>query len=105
MGNGRALGSPEDPARQQFPQLWTWMSTVYVGRDSIKNPAYLNIRLGQDGVYVSLIDRDLCTTIEVHAGTLGEALPAIEAALSQPNPPIKSRGRKEPHLRKRRGAG
>jgi hypothetical protein len=105
IGDGRELGSADDPARERFPQLWAWLATVYVGRDSIKNPAYLNVRLGPEGVVVSLIDRDLCTTVEVSCGHLEEALPAIEAALSSSSPPLKSWGRKEPHLRKRRSGG
>ncbi len=102
IGDSRALGNPSDPAIAKYPQLWAWLSTVYVGRDCIKSPAYLTIRLGVDGVVISLVDRDLCTTVEVSAGCLEDALPAIETALCSTNPPLKSWGRKEPRLRKRR---
>jgi hypothetical protein len=103
IGDGRTLGNQEDPARERYPQLWGWLTSVYVGRDSIKNPAYLNLRMGVDGVLVSLIDRDLCTTVEISCASLEEALPALEAALANGHAPLKSWGRKEPHLRKRRG--
>jgi hypothetical protein len=102
IGNGRDLGAEADPARKLYPQLWAWLSTVYVGRDHLKSPAYLTIRLGPEGVLVTLVDRDLCTSLEVSCGTLEEALPAVEAALTGPTPPLKSWGKREPHLRRRR---
>lgn len=105
IGDGRQIGSPEDPARERYPQLWAWLSTLYVGRDSLKNPAYLSIKLGPEGVTAALIDRDLCTAVEIATANLDDVLPALEAALAGPCPPLKSWGRKEPHLRKRRTGG
>lgn len=105
MGEGKVLGNEEDPARSRTPELWRWLSTVYVGRDYIKAPATLSIRLGVGGVLVSLIDRDLSASIDATCGCLEGALDAIESALTSDNPALKSWGRKEPHLRKRRANG
>lgn len=102
MGQGKVLGSQDDPARERTPELWAWLSTVYIGRDHIKQPATLSIRLGVGGVLVSLVDRDLCASIDATCGSLEGAFDAIEAALTSDTPALKSWGRREPHLRKRR---
>jgi hypothetical protein len=105
IGDHRSLGGADDPAREKYPQLWAWLSTVYVGRDSVKNPAYLSVRLGPEGVLASLVDRDLSVAVEITASRLEDVLGALESALTGPAPPIKSWGRKEPHLRKRKASG
>jgi hypothetical protein len=102
MGECKEIGSADDPARERYPQLWSWLATIYVGRDQLKNPAYLTVRLGPGGVTASLIDRDLSVLVEVSAGNLDDVLPALESALASDRPPLKSWGKKEPHLRKRR---
>jgi hypothetical protein len=104
MGENKVLGNADDPAKATYPELWAWMSTVHVGRDRIKTPASLSIRLGPEGVLVSLTDRDLGVGLEVSCASLEMAFAAIEIALQGPNPPIKSWGKKEPNLRKRKNS-
>lgn len=103
IGDDRPLGNPADPARERYPELWRWLSTVYVGKDRLKQPATLTIRLGPGGVLASLTDRDLCITVEVSVPELADTLAQVEAQLTAGNPVIRSWGNKEPQLRKRRG--
>ena len=105
IGQDRRLGNPDDPARKRYPVLWDWLSRIYAGRDWIKQPATLTLSLGTEGVIATLTDRDLCCSCGVAVATLAEVFAALEAALTAPNPPIRSWGRKEPQLRKRRGGG
>lgn len=102
IGQDRSLGRDDDPARKKYPTLWDWLSRLYVGRDHVKTPATLTVRLGPEGVIVTLTDRDLSCSFDVACNHLQDALAAIEAALSGPSPPMRSWGRKEPQLRKRR---
>lgn len=101
MGEGKTFGNADDPARQRWPQVWEWLSRCYVGRDNIKQPAVLSIRLGPQGVLASLVDRDLAASVNVSCLTLESVFQAIEDALTGPNPPLSTWGRKEPRLRKR----
>lgn len=105
MGAGKTFGREDDPARKKYPEVWRWLSTCYLGRDHIKQPATLSIRLGPEGVLASLVDRDLAVSVEVTCAGLGDVLAALETALTGPNPPVRSYGRKEPHLRRRKAGG
>jgi hypothetical protein len=102
MGEGRSIGLEDDPAREQFPALWEWLSTIYVGRDRIKQPASLTLTLVPGGVNVRLMDRDLCCSVEVTCRFLADALTSINENLISQNPGIKNWGKKEPHLRQRK---
>jgi hypothetical protein len=102
MGEGKSFGNGDDPAKGKWPELWRWLSTCYIGRDHVKQPATLSIRLGPEGVLVSLFDRDLAVSIDVTAGSLEDSFQALENALTGPHPPVKSFGRREPRVRKRR---
>lgn len=104
MGSNKVFGHPDDGAKASFPELWRWLTTCYLGRDHIKQPATLSIRLGPEGVLASLIDRDLCVSIDVSCSFLADVLPTLESALTGPNPPIKSWGKREPHLRRRKAS-
>ncbi len=105
MGDGKTLGREDDPARKEWPALWEWLSRVYVGRDLIKQPATLSVRLGPEGVLCSLVDRDLSVSVDATSAHLAGVFGMIEAALTGDTPNVKSWGRREPHLRKRRGGG
>jgi hypothetical protein len=105
MGEGRHLGLEADPARERYPALWEWLSRIYVGRDQIKQPATLTIRLGPEGCLVTLTDRDLCVSMDASCASLTTALDAMEAALQAPNPALRNWGKKEPQLRRRRSGG
>lgn len=103
IGDERPLGCSNDPAQQSYPLLWQWLSTSYVGKDKIKTPAVLTVRLGPGGVLASLTDRDLAVTVEVCCAHLDNVLQETESQLGSSNPIIRSWGRKEPQLRRRRG--
>lgn len=102
MGEGRAVGAPDDPAASSYPELWEWLSRIYIGRDRLKTPAVMTVQLAPEGVLVRLTDRDLCVSVEAGCKYLADALPALEVLLQGPTPPIKSWGKKEPQLRKRK---
>jgi hypothetical protein len=105
MGADRKLGSEDDPARKKFPALWEWLSRIYVGRDNIKQPAVLSIRLGPQGVLVTLTDRDLSVSFDMSCAHLQDTFAAMEAAIVAPNPPMRNWGKREPSVRKRKHQG
>lgn len=101
MGEGREVGAADDPARERWPQLWEWLTRIYVGRDDMKQPATITIACAPGGVSVRLSDRDLGVSVETATAHLEDALDSLEVALNNPNPSIKAWGNKEPKLRKR----
>lgn len=102
IGDGRAVGSPEDPAAKLYPELWELLSQIYVGRDYVKTPASFTVKLGPGGVVVTLTDKDMKLGVDVGCTFLADVLSALEAALTNPNTTFKNWGKGEPHLRKRR---
>ena len=102
IGDSRTVGREDDPACKQFPELWRWLSTINVGRDRVKAPALVTVRLGPEGVLVSLTDRDLGVSLDATCGNLSEVWAALESALTGSVPPVRSWGKKEPNLRKRK---
>jgi hypothetical protein len=102
MGNNKVLGCEDDPARLAFPALWEWLSTVYVGKDHVKAPATITIQLGPEGVLVRLADRDLASAVDGSCRHLSEVFQTLETTLTTPGSPMRSWGRKEPQLRKRK---
>lgn len=102
MGEDRTFGSEDDPAREKYPNLWEFLSTVYVGRDKLKQPARLTISLGPGGVLVQLVDPDLRQSLGMACAHLDEVLAQLEAAVSDPKAAWRPWGKGEPQLRKRR---
>ena len=102
IGADRSLGRDDDPARKKYPQLWEWLSVIYAGKDHVKQPAVITIRLGPEGVLATLTDRDLAVSLDAACPFLGGVLEALEAQLTQAAPPIRTWGRKEPQVRKRK---
>lgn len=102
MGEGRTIGREDDPAKDTFPQLWEWLSRIYVGKDRLKSPATVGISLAPEGVLVRLNDRDLGCGAAVVVAHLQDSFQALNAALEGPNPPFTFYGKKEPQLRKRK---
>lgn len=102
MGDNKVMGHADDPAASKYPNLWEWLSKVYVGRDKLKTPASLSIRLGPDGALATLTDRDLGYSVEATSPTLEGLLAAIEAQLRDNPASLKSWGKKEAVLRKRK---
>jgi len=101
IGDGRTVGDDDDPARTKFPNVWEWMSKIYIGVDRMRQPATISITLGPTGVLVSINDRDLASNCSAACLHLEDAFIALERALSAPVAQIRSYGRKEPKLRKR----
>jgi hypothetical protein len=102
VGDNRPLGCPDDPAASTLPLLWQFLSTTQVGKDRVKQPATLTLRLGPGGVLVTLNDRDLALSIDCSCQHLEAAFMALESALASGNPIIRTHGKREPQLRKRR---
>lgn len=103
VGDGRRVGNPDDPAATVWPSLWEWLTaTEDDKRDYVMQPAVVTIQLGPEGALVTLTHRDLRVTCTVSSPTLSDSFACLEAALTGPNPPIRSWGKDEPRLRKRR---
>lgn len=102
MTDGREVGNPDDPAKEKWPNLWSWMTRTDAGKDHVMQPASLSIRAVGGGIHVSVSSRDLATSVGVTVLYLVDALDALEKALGDPSTPTTSWGRKEPQLRKRR---
>ncbi len=102
IGSGRTVGLEIDPAREKYPTLWDWLTRTGDGGDHLMQPASLSIQLGPEGVLATLTHRDLCVSCSIATPLLDDVLTAMEIALTQVNPPIRSWGKQEPHLRKRR---
>jgi hypothetical protein len=102
MGEGKTVGSQDDPAREKWPELWEWLSRIYVGHDKIKQPATLFITLGPGGVMARLNDRDLSYSVGASCQNLVDVFDAIEAQLNTANSNVGSWGKKDPNVRKRK---
>lgn len=102
IGDNRKLGREDDPARENWPNLWDWLTRTDAGRDHVKDPATITIRVGPEGCLASLNDRSLGYAVDVACLHLGEVLPALEAALADPNPSIRQVGKGETKVRKRK---
>jgi len=102
LGDGLVLGREDDPAAKEFPQTWEWLRKVYVGKDRLKTPATLTIRLTPGGCLITLNDRDLAVAIDAACEHLGQALAALEAQLTGASTHVRTYGRREPSLRRRK---
>src|SRR5262249_23706090 len=102
LGEGKVLGNDDDPAREKLPALWDWLSRGYVGPGHVKQPAHVTIRLAQGGVMATVTDRDLCVSVDVATPYLTDILAAMDRALANPSTPLRTWGKKEPNLRKRK---
>jgi len=102
IGQERELGREDDPARELYPCLWEWLTTIYVGSEYVKQPATIRITMGPDGPLVSLSDVDMAIGMETHCGHLGSVLEHLEATLALPSPPFRQYAKKQPTLRKRK---
>jgi len=102
MGENRTFGLDDDPAKESMPELWTCMSTIYIGRDKIKQPASLAIALVPGGVSLRLTDRDMKQSLGVIVPHLDGSLLSLERVLAGENPPWVAWGKGEPELRTRK---
>jgi len=103
IGDGRTVGRGDDPAAEKFPDLWQWLTlTTDPAHDYVMQPAVVTVQLGPEGVLVSLTHRDLKVTCAVACLHLEEMWEVLQRALTSENPPIRTWGKDEPNLRKRR---
>lgn len=102
IGDGRVVGREDDPARDQLPNLWDWLTRTDGGRDHVMQPADIRLQLGPEGCLATVTHRDLRVSVSIACPFIGDALKALEAALASPNPPIRAWGKDDPRLRKRR---
>jgi hypothetical protein len=102
MGENRTVGRSDDPAVQRWPELWTWLSTIYIGSEKMKKPSVLSITLQPDGVLARIVDNDLCCSVQVNCMHLDGIFDRLEEALNRPDLPVSTWGKKEPELRTRK---
>jgi hypothetical protein len=102
LGDGGRVGSPDDEAAAKYPLLWEWMTKTAGGPDHIMQPAVLSIQLGPEGVLVTVTHRDLRRSCSASCKYMEDVFGALQAVLASPTPPIRSWGKDEPKLRKRR---
>lgn len=102
IGDGRSVGGTDPVARERWPSLWAWLTTIDAGRDHVKQPAIMKITAGPEGFIASLTDNDLCASLDASSGTLEGCFDALENALNGPTPAIRSWAKKQPQLRKRK---
>jgi len=102
IGDSRTLGRSDDPARDSLPNLWDWLTRTDAGRDHVKDPATLIVRVGPEGILASLNDRGLGYALDVSCPHLEDVLRTVEAALAAPNPSVRQVGKGEPKVRKRK---
>lgn len=102
MGDDRTFGLADDPAKETMPGLWEFLTTIYVGRDKMKQPALLQLQAVPGGISCKLTDRDLRQSLGVIVPYFASALESLERIVSGPNPPWVQWGKGEPELRKRK---
>lgn len=102
MGDNRVFGLPDDPAREKYPEIWSWLTKVETEDGHLMQPASISIVLGPEGCIVSLTHRDLTMSASVSTPHLQDALDAMETALASPHPPLRFWGKNLPTLRKKK---
>lgn len=102
LGDGRTVGLENDPAAQQYPDVWQWLTKTDGGRDHVMQPAVITLQLGPEGCLVSLTHRDLRRACTIACPFLGDALESLQRALTSEHPPIRSWGKDDANLKKRR---
>jgi len=50
MGDNRVFGLPDDPARERYPEIWSWLTKVEDEDGHLFQPASISIVLGPEGV-------------------------------------------------------
>lgn len=103
IGEGRKVGREDDPAATELPRIWEWLtlSSDPEGKYII-SPATITISLGPEGVNISCTLRDLKYSCTAGCLYLQDCLRALEEALGTEGPHLRTWGKDEPHLRKRR---
>lgn len=103
IGDGRTVGQADDPAATRWPDLWRALTmTEDAGHNYVIQPGVLTIQLGPSGVLATLTIRDLRCSWPAACDHLHEVFDAIQAALVAVPSAMRTWGKDEPRLRKRR---
>lgn len=102
VADQRELGAENDPARQELPVLWDWMTRTKASRDHVITGAKLVVVAAPGGFVVQLIHADLTYTFETTTEHLSGLLTAMEAWLNDPKCIPKQWGKKQPTARRRK---
>lgn len=102
IGAKKEFGDSFDPARHQWPLLWHWMTSTEAGEAHVKEPAKLSLRASPGGFFASLSDDSFGVSIDASSEHLGGVFDAIEKALAQPQPAIRSWPNHEVKVKKKR---
>lgn len=102
MANDEDIGNPDDGSLGTWPMVLSWLCKVDCGKGMVKEPAKLSIKAVPGGYVGTLSDNTLKVAIDAFAQDLAGVFDALESALSQAVPNIRTFGRGEPMLKKRR---
>lgn len=102
IGKDQSFGLDNDPAAKKWPLLWSWLTQWEAGRNYVKTPPTLTLRLCPSGVLAAVSDRDLGKAVDVACPFLPDVFDAIEKALADPNCAVRNIGKGESKLRKRK---
>lgn len=102
VADERTLGRGDDPARDQLPKLWDWLTRTEAGRDHVKDPALLTIRVGPDGILATLNDRGLGYALDFNVPHLADVVKEVERQLREETFTVRVLGKGEPKVRKRK---
>jgi len=102
IGHDQNFGREDDPAAKKWPLLWEWLSQWEVGKNYVKTPPTLTIRLGPDGCLASVNDRDLGKAGDVNFPHLAGVFDAIERGLRDGTITVRNLGKGEAKIRKRK---
>lgn len=100
VGEGRTLGLDDDPAKDEWSAVWEWL-TKCEAKDYVMQGATISVQLGPEGVLATITHRDLKASCSAACPHLADVFAALNAALTAPNPPIRSWG-KDPQVQLKR---
>jgi len=96
------VGPINDEAQLKYPLLWQWLTSCEAGRDHLKVPAKLSIKASGAAFLCSLSDEAYGVSLDASSDSLDGCFAALESALSQPQPAIRTWPNHTPRLRKRK---
>lgn len=102
IGGEQKVGLTDDPLALSCPELWRWLTQINWGRDHIVTPAVITMRAGPEGMIAAVTHRDLGMSAEVCVPYAADCLKALEEAISGPHARVRTWGRQQGRLRKRR---
>lgn len=102
IGDRRPLGSPDDPARERWPELWRWLSTTDLPGNRVKEPATILIRLADGGASATVSDRAYGVSVDASCPSLADILDALEQALTRSDTVVRRNHQRDPKVRKRK---